>query len=264
MEEWDFAIPDRLFRISTEDGTAPAYRMPAEGWQDRSQAEEALRMAGDWTAATGMELPASMAGLSLLNLCATVLLFQSRIDRWLDLRLEGLTFRMEQLNGHVRLGYRIDDLRWLEIPSHRRGEFLEERWTSYLQLQIRPAVEMIASAAGVKEGLVWNQYGGQLIGLREYLVREETGDVFRERFDTGVSLLAERLPSSVFGTKRNPFLHRPRYIDNPWQPGGSMVVRSSCCMYDRRQGGDKCYNCPRLTETERERRRQSILSQAGP
>nr|WP_279590354.1 (2Fe-2S)-binding protein [Paenibacillus lupini] len=40
-------------------------------------------------------------------------------------------------------------------------------------------------------------------------------------------------------------------------------MHSSCCMYDRRENGTKCYTCPRMTSDEREERKSEILATAA-
>lgn len=36
-------------------------------------------------------------------------------------------------------------------------------------------------------------------------------------------------------------------------------MRSSCCLFDRRVEGTKCYVCPRMTPEEREARAKEML-----
>ncbi|WP_275901445.1 (2Fe-2S)-binding protein [Cohnella algarum] len=40
------------------------------------------------------------------------------------------------------------------------------------------------------------------------------------------------------------------------------MIRSACCMYYCREGGEKCFNCPRLTPDEREAMRESIMAKS--
>lgn len=259
----DFSLTARVFKISPEGSADPVFQMPAVGLFSPSSVGEALGKAAGLTNATALLLPASMIGLSLFNLCVTRLYFLARHHRFLAISLNDLTFELGLQHGYAYAGYRISEIREFELPDTDADDFLAEAWTDFFLESVNPAVEMIAKGANTDTGMIWNQFGGQLLHMRSYLLSQVPGDdKFIQGFDRHAAILTERLTPDVFDRKRNPFRHRPRYIDNPWQPGGQMVVRSSCCMYDRREGGQKCYNCPGLSEKERERRREEILAAA--
>jgi len=263
----DFSLSGRLFRISDAGMETPAFEMPAADLLRRDAALEALRIGGAMSKAIGPKLPVSYAGLSVLNLVLAKLVFLVRHNRWLDLSLEHLTFQMEERYGIMQTGYRIHTLRWTELPERadRREDFLERQWRQYLQAHIRPAIETIAVSAGLKPDLIWNQAGGRLAGIREYLPQyEPAADAeFLARYDWHANVLIRRLTAEDFSRRRNPFDWLPRYTDNPWKPGGRMMIRSSCCMYDCREGGQRCYNCPQMTAEERDARRSAVLAEAA-
>ena len=83
-----------------------------------------------------------------------------------------------------------------------------------------------------------------------------------ERFEHHFRLLSEAVPSEAFQRKRNPFQWQVRYVDNPYQEGERWVMRSGCCQYDRREGGTKCFVCPRMTPDEREQEVHRIKAAA--
>ena len=263
----DFTLSNRLFRISAAGLNAPAYEMPATYWLEPNKALEALKVGGVMSKAIGLKLPVSYAGLSVINLVIAQLLFLARYDHWLDLPLDHLTFQMEEKHGYMQTGYRIHTLSRLDLPRRddQRKTILEHKWRQFIQRHVRPAVEAIANAAGHKPDMIWNQAGGRLAAIRDYVRKNETAadDDFLERFDWHADILSRGLAPSDFARKRNPFCWLPRYTDNPWQPGGYMIIRSSCCMFDCRQGGQKCYNCPRLTKEERDIRRAAVLADAA-
>lgn len=266
-DEMDFTLEEKLFRLSAAGLEAPPFEMPATDWLQPVQARRALEAGGAMSKAIGMKLPVSYAGLSILNLILAELLFLVRQDRWLDLSLEHLTFQMEQRYEIMQTGYRVHTLRWSELPERAdsREAFLERQWRHYLREHIRPAIETIAASADLKPDLIWNQAGARLAGMREYLPQyvPEADDAFLARYDWHANVLIRRLTAEDFARKRNPFDWQPRYTDNPWKPGGRMMIRSACCMYDCREGGQKCYNCPQLTEAEREVRRAAVQAESA-
>ena len=97
--------------------------------------------------------------------------------------------------------------------------------------------------------------------MRDYVREYETREDVRARFEADFAVLTS-LPAELFGLRRNPYVHEPVYIDNPYRPGTTMMMRSACCMYYCREDGAKCYNCPGLSEAERESMRTAILAKA--
>jgi|GEM_PF-789364 len=266
-EKFDFELENRLFRVSESGMESPLFEMPAAHWLQPAKALEALEAGGSMSKAIGMKLPVSYAGLSVLGLVLVKLLFLVRHERWIELSLDHLTFQMEERYGTMQAGYRVHTLRWTTLPQQadRRAAFLEREWRQYFRQHINPVIQSIAGAVGLKPDMIWNQAGGRLAGIREYLQQYETtaNDEFLARYDWHARILTHKLTAEDYVRRRNPFDWQPRFTDNPWKPGGRMVIRSSCCMYDCREGGQRCYNCPQMTTAERDIRRAAVLAEAA-
>lgn len=260
--QMDFTLVETYFHISPGGAAHPVHELPAVDFLIREISHATLIKAGNMVQATGMELAASFVGMSFFNLCITNLIFAAQYNRYLDLSLQNLTFQLELHNDHAHLGFKINELRWTEVP-HNDGDrkaFLEHAFSSYFKNEINAIVEAVAVSADVKSAMIWNQVGGQIHFVRDY-VNENIQDPallanFQRDFDVLVGL-----PAEVFNRKRNPFIHKPRYIDNPWTPeGGKLMLNSSCCMYECRIDGQKCYTCPRMLPEEREERRKLVAA----
>jgi len=72
--EIDFSWIRGFFRISPEGAEEPMLELPGTDLLDGSKLLPALEAAGRIVRATGLELPASFAGLTLCNLCAVSLI----------------------------------------------------------------------------------------------------------------------------------------------------------------------------------------------
>ena len=263
----DLTLADRWFGVSMTGLKKPAFEMAATQWLQPAKTKEALEAGGAMSKAVDMRLPASFAGLSVLNLMLVKLLVLARDGKWLNLSLACLTLQMEERDGCMHTSYRLTACETIDLPTDegRRADWLTTRWRDDVTQQIAPVIRCIAEQAGVKPELIWHQAGGRLAGIREFLSRNasEFGADMPARFDAHASILTDRLMPIDFGLRRNPFVWTPKYTDNPWQPGERMLMRSACCMYDCREDGQKCYNCPRLTEKERDQRRQEVLAGAN-
>lgn len=260
----DFTLLRSFYHISPEGADHPSFEMPAADFLHPDKAREAMLELGKLYRAVGMELPVSFTGMTFFNLCMTRLLANAQSDRPLRLALTDLTFQLEQHDDHAHAGYRVDKLVGLEPPEdpRLRESFGRDSWIGLFRDTITPAVEAVAAAAGYKPAMIWNQFGAQIHSVRQYvhdyLGAQQPG--LPELFDREFRLL-ESLPAEAFNRSRNPFVHTPRYIDNPWSPPeGRYILRSACCMYDRRENGEKCYNCPNMRPEEREERRKLALA----
>lgn len=258
--DMDFTLVETYFHISPQGAEHPLHELPATDYYNKEIAQATLLKAGEMVQATGMQLAASFVGMSFFNLCITNLLFTAQYNRYLDLSLDNLTYQFEFHDDHAHLGFKINELRWTDVPvdKEERKAFLEQAFRSFFKDEINEMIDSIAASAEVKSGMIWSQLGGQITMVRDFLF-ESVPDAnllasFQQDLDVILSLSGE-----VFNRKRNPFIHTPRYIDNPWSPEGhKLMIRSSCCMYDCRVDGEKCYACPRMLPEEREERRKLV------
>ena len=258
----DFSIVKRYYHISPEGADHPFYEIPAERLLDPDSLKTTLRTCGEVVQATSDALPASFMGTTLCKLTLIQLLFAAQHDQFIDLSPGSLIFQLEMHDDHPHIGFKINSMHTEEIPREERQAFLAERWTAAYQAFITPAVKAFAAASGLKPEAIWQQFGGQLTYLRDFLAANERREAVIGKFDQGGRWLAE-LDGALFEQRRNPFKHNPRYVENPFKPGEQWLLHSSCCLYDRRENGRKCYTCPRMTDDEREARKREMLSAAG-
>lgn len=265
-EPLDFAIINSFYHISPEGMDSPEFEIPAAQLLDAGTARSTLERLGAHGKCHGMEMPVSFLGMTMFNLCVTNLYFLARNDRFLQLRLDGMTFQFESHDDHFHLGYRLDALNERTLPpqgDEARGLAIDEAWRAMFKETVIPFIQSIAAAGGLKPDLIWNQFGGAVHSVIEYVRIHMPVPELLAGLDEQLGRL-EALSPETFGRRRNPFVHKPRYIDNPWAPpDGQYIVRSSCCMYDRREGGEKCYNCPQMLPEEREARRRRIMAASG-
>lgn len=85
----------------------------------------------------------------------------------------------------------------------------------------------------------------------------------RARVEEG-RLALKRLPPEIFGSVRNPFDVKRRYVDSWWKPVEKLPLKATCClMYKTGRRKEYCYTCPKLTKQEREKAASSFQQQYG-
>ncbi len=257
----DLSLFEQFFHISVEGSASPEYSAPVDKLiADSAAMRDFLERGGALVQATGMELAVSYAGLAAYGLLALKQFAMSQYDRVLDLSPGNLEIRLEKHGDHAHIGYKIQQLRWNELPADAcaRRAAVEAEWSRYLNEEFNPFIEGAAAAGGLKPDLIWNQFGARAAFMIDYMRERLPAGPELARIEDDFALLAS-LPAEAFNRKRkNPFDFVPVYVDSPYQPGGRIMIRSACCMYDRRENGVKCYNCPLLKESERAARKIEI------
>ncbi|MBP3963283.1 hypothetical protein [Paenibacillus lignilyticus] len=257
----DFSQFDSYYiRVSPTGAATPSFEMPATDFSRVDAVKKAIEIASLTARATGPELAASFIGGSLFNLCKARLLLLSRYNILLDMSLDKLTFQMEDFGTYNMFGYKLHEVRYTVLPDDAdRGELVRDALEADFRDVVGPILNALASAGNLKPAVIWMQFGSMLANMITTFEAKETHDAVRERFAHDCKVLTEQLEPGLFGSRRNPFAHKPRYVDSPYQLGGKTMIRSGCCMYHCREDGDMCYNCPKLTTSQREERYARIV-----
>lgn len=261
---YDFSVLKTYLHIAPEDADHLLAEMPATELLYEGRLTEMMRLTGEKTQAIDLTLPASFFGTTLCHLCMVKLYFLAVHEVILDLSLDRLTFQIDydEDHGHPHLGYKINELATRDIPAPEGESAVRGDWEAFLAESVVPAVETIARMAGMKPEMIWHQFGGLIAYLEDFMRQAQLPEEAIERYEAHVRLLSESIEPERFRQRRNPFKWKVRYVENCYQPGEKWIMRSACCLYDRREGGEKCYVCPRRTEQEREEMKQRLLASA--
>jgi ferric iron reductase protein FhuF len=254
----DLSLIDKFFHISLKGSEDAIVSIPAIELLQREKMDMVIHKSSELFKARGLELSASFIGMSIFGLCASLQLVLASYNRLLDLSLPNLTFQLEMHHDHLHGCFQIHELRYKEAPVDGREQWLAAELTEYYRNNVNPVVEFAAQSAGVKPDLIWNQYGARMAFGLDFVLEHEKNEAVRNRFEQDYELLKQGLKPDVFGRRKNPFEHKPRYIDSLRDPNKKVIMRSSCCMYDRRENGEKCFNCPQMLPEEREARRENF------
>lgn len=256
-----FDLLERYLHVTDKAPEEAILSVPLTDLLKEDTMRQLLELGREQYKATSMELPASFLGLSLFSLCGAIHYVSAINDAWLDLNPDNVNFFLESHGDHVHAGYQLQEVRLAPLPESNRDEALKEAYERYFTEHFNALLLSIAETAGVKPDMIWSQYAARLTYMQDFLLENETRTEIRERYIAGHRVLTAALEPDVFGRRRNPFHHmKPVYLDSPYEPGRQLLMRSSCCMYFKREGGEMCFNCPRMREEDRERLRQEKLA----
>ncbi|PYI51851.1 (2Fe-2S)-binding protein [Paenibacillus flagellatus] len=249
--EPDLSLAATYFHISAAGSADPVYETPATDLLKPATMDDLLRRGRGLLNGLGLDIAVSFVGLAFFGVPATVHTYMWQYDRVLDLSLGNLTVQLEAHGDHAHLVLKIGEVRWRELPADGREAAIVGELDTLFRETVNPIVETAAATAGFKPDLIWNQFGARMISVADFLVRRAPDEAMKSKYEADLALLVRGLPPETFNRRKNPYDHRPRYVESPYKPGETIVVRSSCCMWYRRENGVKCFNCPILSDEQR-------------
>jgi len=254
-----FGLMQTFYNISETGVESPIYAAAAVDLLDEAAMKALLARVGQELKATGMELPASFVGNAIFGLMAAQLYFFATERVALRLTPRHFELQLESHGDHIHSAIRIRPVEFEELPDTEEEAFIRERMIRFYRETAIPLLDAAARAAGVAPDLMWNQFGGHMRSAIDYVRAGDFPESMKRNLERCYDMLCGLEPA-VFRRGKDPFVIRPRYVENPWNPDVPLLIRTACCMYDRRENGETCYNCPKLKADERERMFQKIRS----
>lgn len=207
--------------------------------------------------AYNLALPASFFANTLFGLIAVMHYNLAWENKALLFPLSSFAFQAKPERNLLRGALHILRFERQAVSESNREAFLKDYMFTFYQQTLSPLIEQTAESAGIHPMVLWSQYGGRMRYIIEFMLQQNYGDSFNHRLQKDYELLCGLEPA-IFNGRKNPFVFRPRYVENPWQPDQPLLLRSSCCLYDQREHGETCYNCPKLPPWKREMQKERI------
>ena len=237
----DFSFMKAYCQVSPDDVENLYLDWPATDLLQQEKTEQLLRQLQQLYKAHDLLLPASIVGMSICGLIGTQGIITATYQKSVDLSLQHIRVQVGLFNNCTPfVSLKIQTISWKENNSTISEEF-------------KTAIENISRVSGVKSSLIYNQFGARASSLAEAFLQYEKKETVKASFNHWYNALKQDTT-----WWKNPFVHTPIYIDNPYSPGSKMMIRSSCCMFYRKEDGVKCYNCPTLSNEEREKMRRQL------
>lgn len=259
----DFSLVESYFHISPKGMEEPLLHIPGRQLLDGPTMLDILQQGQTLLRGKGVDISASYLGLTMFNLVATIQIFLAQYNQWLHFELDNIALEIENHGDHAHIGFKIVNVQWKEAPTEDRDLFIELEMRKLFSSLIIPVITVIAEQAKVNQAMIWNQFAARMTFVRDYVLENDPRPHVRDQFAADYDVLTKQLTPDVFGRKTNPFVHEPKYIDSPYQEGKKVIIRSSCCLYYRREDGKKCFTCPLIKDSQREEMRQQIQAKAA-
>lgn len=262
MGQLNVAALENVFFIGLRTPEAVRYSVPLQLLTER---EPMLRLLAAHAPCIGTpdKDASAVAVANGLGLLAFALQHAISVDQAsFDTSADNAVLHLYEADGYVQFGLTLRRIGEQAAPKepHKRSIWRRRALERLYGETLRPRFEAAARAAGMPVRELWGQLP---TGFAYYL------DVWREESDAGAQIeddyafLSRELEAAVFGTASNPFARVPPLTVDPDNPQRQIPLKHACCLYYKWEGGDYCYTCPRIKESERERRRSQAGQEGG-
>lgn len=147
-------------------------------------------------------------------------------------------------------------------PGKKEG--IDERIRYLYKENVTPLLEAFVIETGLKIRELWGQLCIGLYFGYDFNLKESITDVQRQNVIQDFDYLTKTLDSEIFKTKKNPLDITFKMIPNARNPEVYQRMKPTCCLYYQTEDAtNKCYGCPRMSDAEREVRRQEIIADAN-
>lgn len=259
---YDISLAKKFFHITPDGAEQPIYELPARDLLQPETMTDLLQRGRSMLNGYGLDIAVSFLGLAFFGIPAAVHTFMFQYNSILDLSLDNVTAQLEAHDDHPHLILKINEVRWRELPATGKEEAIIGELTALFRHTVNPIVETAAACAGFKPDIIWNQFGSRMISVSDFVAKHLPTELAKQQYRQHMEILT-RLTPDVFNRRKNPYVHNARYIESAYNPEEKVIIRSSCCMWYRRENGVKCYTCPLLNDAQREETKVRLLEKRG-
>lgn len=261
----DWAILNEHYYVSSVRKQEVLLTVGGEQLLQREHARAFLELYGKGIKAEVLDAACTYFASWISGLCAAKQAALSYYEQSLDTRLSNLTVQLyASESGKPHIQFVLDHAEAKTCSAGRnREEWVAGELADFYQGAIRPLFESLAEAADVHSTLMWSLLPSGVYYRHDELLKrlQTSAPEAAARLEKDYHILSKELSGDVFGTRRNPFNIEFRTIPSWKDPSVTLRQKSGCCLYYRTEGGTYCYTCPRMTDEQRELRKQELLRQ---
>ncbi|WP_145414055.1 (2Fe-2S)-binding protein [Paenibacillus xylanexedens] len=270
MSAINYTWLEQYARISTKPALNPIYDKHLASLRDAEQARDMLTAYNEHLRADSLQTAAVYFMHSVRGLLLGIHYINAMCDSLLDLSLDNIQLQLIVKDGYPAFHFQLLDDAEKPHPAPPANDepnsvlastsARQAMLTAYYGEQLLPLIEGVALAGGANTGQMWAQLASILRWFKTLAVQMEITDQEREAVIQGYEHVIT-MPPEVMGLRKNLLKFKPVEIDSPYQPGEKVLMKSTCCLYYKVDGGqDYCYTCPKLSKAERQTRYEAIAA----
>ncbi|CAM4212280.1 hypothetical protein [Paenibacillus tarimensis] len=190
-------------------------------------------------------------------------MMMSLYGKKLELSLDNLNVDLYLHGERAALSFRLNKWAMEAEPAElsQRARWRNELLAAFYGDSVRPLLAAVSEACGVHIGQLWGQLPTRFQYGIDAVEAEAWPEPIRERVESDYMYLKQGLEGGVFGRAKNPFDVHFKLVPDLYNPDEQVRLKNACCYFYCTEGGYYCYTCPRISETEREKRRLEYIQQ---
>ncbi|MUT67020.1 hypothetical protein GOM71_13895 [Paenibacillus sp. NEAU-GSW1] len=180
----------------------------------------------------------------------------------LQLRPAQLTFHLVPTEKSVAVKFGLHGSVLEDAPADEdtRSAWLMNVYNRFYGELIRPLFESLATATGISIVHLWQHLATKF----NYVPLRADGldGALKQRMIDDYEQLKYKVDPAIFGRSKNPIDAKLRYVESMADSDKQVLMKNGCCYYYKMEAseGSYCFTCPRISDKEREQRRESCRS----
>ncbi|MFC5649597.1 (2Fe-2S)-binding protein [Paenibacillus solisilvae] len=177
----------------------------------------------------------------------------------MDWSLSNWSLLLVAKDGYTNLKFRPVNSEITDAAPNNRDEWRNRILADFYGKTIQPLIRTLAQEANLSQNQLWATMPTSLYYYKESVItRAEVDSPVYKQIISDYEYLVNEMDGNVFGLTRNPLKVKIKMVDNPYNPGEQMPLKSSCCLAYLTEGRNYCYTCPKMTKTERAEKYEAI------
>ncbi|RXZ80389.1 hypothetical protein EBB07_18700 [Paenibacillaceae bacterium] len=245
-------LEDR-FPLTTEALENTVFTLPASDLLEADNIVRLLDTYGPLIKARDRSVAAAFFVSWYAGVCSAVqhMLFRGNALVW-DLSLSNLTIQLYAGDTFPLFSFKVNEMRSNPISILDRDVWCKQFLDLFYREQVTPLIRILSEQVHMNVMPLWGQIINAIYAQLEDELAEAPDEASRERIRDHFKTFTQGIEASAFGLRKNPFDRKQRSIEHPTNPGHQIAMKNACCLaYCLDADFGYCYECPRLSETDR-------------
>ncbi|MGE5700944.1 MAG: Fe-S oxidoreductase [Clostridia bacterium] len=185
-------------------------------------------------------------------------------NKSVEVSIDHIEVQLYEKNNNYWFAFKVNRWHEQEAPEveDERIVWRNQLLTDFYQHTIRPLFESIAHSSGLEVGQLWGQLPTRFYyGMAQWKATENEA-LINKRIDDDYGFLVNQMDWTLLGRKKSPFDVKIRMVESLLDPLQQVQIKNVCCLYYMTEGGECCYTCPRMKESDRVARRMKRRTEA--
>lgn len=260
MSQWMKELESHLF-LNTTDQQMIHQEIALADLLDKKKAQSFLQAYGKQITAVNLHAPSTYFSSNLGIACSAYVTTLALNHYRLPITAKSLKIQLywNEEQQADRMAIKLDSDQG--VQGEHSAKWRRKQLEKLIEETVTPVIQSLANAADYRVRELWGQFTNGIEYGKKVALNLTKTDTEKERVLSDFHWLTRVASPSLFQSKKNALDFPYIEVESPTEPGVMRRMKPTCCLfYQTECGTNKCYNCPRLTPEDREKRKQELLA----